>query len=263
LFFDFFLDKLSPPMVCGGRTPLLPGIDSWVGTASLDQTDTPMKKLIATLSTLMMITSCASTRDPRSNYDTELEIPSYTVLRQKGNLEIRQYEPHIVATATVKGDYDTASRDGFKILGAYIFGDNQARTEIPMTAPVSSSIPANTSENISMTAPVGVTEESEGSWKISFTMPSNYNLDTLPKPTDPRVQFEERSSNKMAAAIFSGFTTEASLKNKEIQLVDWLREENLQYTEPVVIARYNAPFTLPWNRRNEILLQILEGPDSI
>ncbi len=62
---------------------------------------------------------------------------------------------------------------------------------IAMTAPVGAQPIAkdNTGETIDMTAPVA-TEPKAGAkgeakvWEITFTMPSEYTLETLPKPTD-------------------------------------------------------------------------------
>ena len=82
------------------------------------------------------------------------EEPEFTVLFQEGNLEIREYEPRIIAHVKTIGDFDDASSKGFKMLADFIFGNNTINNtskKISMTAPVSASL---SSKKISMTAPV-------------------------------------------------------------------------------------------------------------
>ena len=80
-----------------------------------------------------------------------VEEPSYQVILQEENKEIRKYEPTIVAKTSVQGDYREAQNEGFRSLAGYIFGKNKKNTDIAMTAPVTQE-PVN--ETIAMTAPV-------------------------------------------------------------------------------------------------------------
>jgi len=52
------------------------------------------------------------------------EEPKFTVLLQEGSLEIREYEPRIIAHVKTTGDFDDASSKGFKMLADFIFGNN-------------------------------------------------------------------------------------------------------------------------------------------
>ena len=79
------------------------------------------------------------------------ETPKYKILQQDGDFEVRQYEPRIVAEVSVDGEMDTATREGFRILAAYIFGKNAGQQSIAMTAPVTQ---AADPVKIAMTAPV-------------------------------------------------------------------------------------------------------------
>ena len=54
------------------------------------------------------------------------EEPKYTVLTQVDDFELRRYDEQLVAQTWVSGDQDSASREGFKILADYIFGNNTA-----------------------------------------------------------------------------------------------------------------------------------------
>ncbi|MFB1001418.1 MAG: heme-binding protein, partial [Pseudomonadales bacterium] len=53
-----------------------------------------------------------------------------------GNFEIRQYSSYVIAETTIKGDFDNASGDAFRILAGYIFGKNKGENKIAMTSPV-------------------------------------------------------------------------------------------------------------------------------
>ena len=65
-----------------------------------------------------------------------VEEPSYQVILQQENKEIRRYDPNIVAKTNIKGEYKEAQNEGFKILAGYIFGKNKKNVDIAMTAPV-------------------------------------------------------------------------------------------------------------------------------
>jgi len=67
------------------------------------------------------------------------EEPEFTLISQENSIEIREYQPKIIARVEVEGDFDDASSKGFKLLADYIFGNNVLDGEtqkISMTAPV-------------------------------------------------------------------------------------------------------------------------------
>ena len=64
------------------------------------------------------------------------EEPKYAVIEKESPFEIRSYEPMIVAEVQVDGDLDGASGQGFRLIAAYIFGQNRVNEKIAMTAPV-------------------------------------------------------------------------------------------------------------------------------
>jgi hypothetical protein len=129
-----------------------------------------------------------------------LEEAKYTVLLKEESFELRQYEPHIVAETMVEGDYDKAGNEGFQRLFKYISGENQKKQSIAMTAPVSQDAGP---EKIAMTAPVSQ-ERTGGQWRIAFVMPSEYTMDTLPQPVDPKVSLRQVPARRMAAITYSG-----------------------------------------------------------
>jgi hypothetical protein len=143
-----------------------------------------------------------------------IEEAKYTVLERQGDFEIRQYEPLIVAETLVGGKFQDVGNEGFRRLYDYISGKNHKREGIPMTAPVSQEA---ASEKISMTAPVNQ-KKVGGKWRITFLMPSQYTLETLPEPADPRVHLTKVPGQLMAALIYSGTWSRWRYEEKKTRL---------------------------------------------
>ena len=183
------------------------------------------------------------------------EEPKYSVLEKESPFELRSYEPMILAEVQVEGDLDEASSQGFRLIAAYIFGQNQASQKMAMTAPVTIDEQSVKSEKIAMTAPVGI-ESSAGKWTVSFVMPSQYTMETLPKPLNPTVRLRQIPATKRAVITFSGFYSPQKVAEKTLELESWIRARNLQANGSPHFARYNPPWTLPFMRRNEVMLNV-------
>ena len=143
-----------------------------------------------------------------------IEQPRYRVLEQDGDLEIRQYEPFIVAETFVDGDFGASGNEGFGRLFRYITGSNQAKASISMTAPVQQRAGG---QELAMTAPVTQRAAPAGHW-VSFMMPSGLDLRTLPQPADARVRLRQVPGQTMAALRYSGFWGEARYRKEEDRL---------------------------------------------
>lgn len=183
-----------------------------------------------------------------------IEEPKYTVLEQEKPFELRAYAPKIIAETLVSGDLDDASSAGFRLIADYIFGNNTLASgeseEISMTAPVT--VEAK-SEKISMTAPVTMAE-ADGKWAMHFVMPSQYTLETLPKPNNPAVSLRALPSKNYAVIRFSWFASEEKVAKKTAELLAWMKSKNIMPTGKAELARYNPPWTLPFLRRNEVMI---------
>jgi hypothetical protein len=186
-----------------------------------------------------------------------IEEATYTVIMKEENFELRQYEPHIIAETMVEGDFDKAGNEGFRRLFKYISGENQKKQSIAMTAPVSQDAG---SEKIAMTAPVSQ-ERTGGQWRIAFVMPSEYTMDTLPQPVDPKVILRQAPARRMAAITYSGSWSKARYEEHKALLEAFIQKQKLQPLGEPVLARYNSPFTLWFLRRNEVLVPV-QMPDE-
>ncbi|MEH2209552.1 SOUL family heme-binding protein [Nostoc sp.] len=188
---------------------------------------------------------------------SQTEEPKYSVLQSYNDIEIRQYEPKIVAETVIQTERDRANKAAFSILAAYIFGENTSVTKIAMTAPVTQSQP---SEKIAMTAPVIQQEAGENlatsAWAVQFVMPSEYTLATLPKPKDSRITIKEVPSNKVAAICFSGLAEDEQLQENEAKLSAFLARQGIETKGKAIYAFYDSPFILPAFRRNEVMLEL-------
>jgi hypothetical protein len=183
------------------------------------------------------------------------ETPTYEVLLKDENKEIRAYASHVVAKTTVPGDYRKAQRDGFKILASYIFGGNTQKQSISMTAPVSQQA-NSTKEQIAMTAPVSQFREESG-WTMTFTMPSQYQIETLPTPNDPRVVFDQIPAKLIASLQFTGGRGEKRNREKSEELKQWIQSKTkYRILSGPSSSGYDPPWTLPFFRRNEVHFEI-------
>lgn len=207
-----------------------------------------MKKVGLTLLTVLLASAAGNSM--------AIEEAKYTVSVQQDKLEIREYEPSIVAEVVVDDNFEDASNAAFRALFNYISGENTGRNKIAMTSPVTQT-PAP--EKIAMTSPVGQRKSDQG-WAVSFMMPASYTMDTIPVPNNPSVAIREIPAYRAAAIRYSGGWSEKSYQKHLARLLEWVEAENLEAAGEPLWARYNAPFT-PWfMRRNEILIPLHTRP---
>ena len=181
-----------------------------------------------------------------------VEKPKYVLADRIEEIEIRDYPPMVVAEVEVPGERKAAINQGFKRIANYIFGDNSPGRKIEMTAPVTQQA---SGEKIAMTAPV-LQEAGTDLWKVRFILPASYRLETLPTPNDKGVRLIALPPQRYAAVTFSGLATEDSIASHKRRLFDTLTKHGVTVQGEAILAFYNPPWTLPFLRRNEILIKI-------
>lgn len=196
-----------------------------------------------------------------------IEEPAYEVERRIGDVELRRYAPYVVAEVTVSGPAESAGNAAFPILAGYIFGKNKGERRMAMTAPVTQ---ASTPVKMAMTAPVTQFAQapapgasaapgaaaSADSHVVQFVLPANVRLDTAPEPVDARVRLRQVEAHRLAAIRYSGRWTQANYDEQLARLQATLGEAGVAWTGEPVLARYNAPMTPPFMRRNEVWLAL-------
>ena len=187
-----------------------------------------------------------------------IEEPRFQVERvlEPKRIELRRYEPYVVAEVTVPGPAEQAGNQGFSYLGGYIFGRNQGDRKIAMTAPVTQ---AAQPVKIAMTAPVAQARADSGAgYVVQFMMPSSFTMDTLPLPTDPKVRLKEVPGQRVIAVMYSGTWSQNNYDEHLTLLKAAAEKAGLKTQGEPVYARYDAPW-VPWfMRRNEIWLGVVE-----
>jgi hypothetical protein len=180
---------------------------------------------------------------------SRVEQPEYKIEAFDGSIEIRSYGPMIAAEAVVEGERKAAINEGFRLIAAYIFGANKPNTKIAMTTPVQQQ-----KQTIAMTAPV--TQQGSGNaWTVRFIMPKSWTMETLPTPTDARVNLRSIPGRRFIAVTFSGLATNEAIAKHTDALRRYAADHKLSRGEPL-LAFYNPPWTLPFFRRNEVMLEL-------
>jgi len=120
-----------------------------------------------------------------------------------------------------------------------------------MSAPVTQT----KSDKIAMTAPV--IQQGDGtSWKVRFVMPAAYQIDTLPKPNNDAIKLKEVPGKRFSVIRFSGLASNENLQEHEKELRSFIKERNLKPLSLAIYAFYNPPWTLPFLRRNEVMIEV-------
>ena len=197
-----------------------------------------------------------------------IEKPHYEVLLTAEGFEIRRYAEYIVAEVEIDGGMHESGNSAFRILAGYIFGNNVAGEKMRMTAPVEASA-AEEGERMNMTAPVESQPGTDGTTTYAFVMERKYTLETLPEPVDPQIRIAVRPARTMAVRRYTGTWSEANYTEHRTALFEALEAAGLEPLGAPVWARYNAPVT-PWfMRRNEVMVEVnwppgtgAAGPDS-
>lgn len=163
------------------------------------------------------------------------EEPEWVLVKDLGEVEIRHYGPIVQARTPMPAENGSSSV--FRILADYIFGGNAEQQEIAMTTPVERTM-------------------AEYANYMAFNMPAGYSINTLPVPSGGAVTLHEVPARTLAVLRFSGWARDAVVQDKRRELLDKLASHGIQPKAPPILAQYNPPWTPPWSRRNEVMVEI-------
>ena len=122
-----------------------------------------------------------------------------------------------------------------------------------MTAPVEV---ARGPEKIAMTAPVETARGAAGT-RMPFFLPVRFKRETAPAPTDSHVRIVEVAGETLAVLRFSWVAPDAEVARRRDALLRALEASGWEPGSEVVTLFYDAPFKLPFVRRNEIAVPVL------
>jgi len=178
-----------------------------------------------------------------------LEGPEYKVLRVLSNgssgigrVELRQYKPFTIAKRGMPGvnTSNFASGQGFMSLASYLFGNNSDAVAMQMTSPVEISFGAGEDAN------------------MSFVLPKAFSSSPPEPQVGEDIQIARIQDRLVVAKRFTGIVTEGEVQRQRDELEQVLDVEDLQQvnSEEYSILQYNAPFTVPWRRVNELIVAV-------
>ena len=186
---------------------------------------------------------------------TKVDLTSETLTKERG-FSMRQYEKMIIAETKAQGaSYQEALNNGFRSIADYIFGNNTAKGKIAMTAQVVE----QKGEKIAMTAPVieeGFEQNGIYETQMSFVMPGKYTMETIPQPNNLAVTLREIPGSTTAVIRFSGWVDKKKAEKMRTRLRSVLEENGIAPTSEIRLAQYNPPWTPPWMRRNEVMVDV-------
>lgn len=162
-----------------------------------------------------------------------IEEPTYELVRSDGDFAVRDYGSMVVAEAQVDASFEDAGSEAFRPLFNYI-SDN----DIAMTAPVTQQATGDT-------------------WAVRFVMPEDYTQESLPEPTSSAVIMKTMPPRRVAVIRYSGTWSSTNYRDHLTELTSWIESEGYEVAGDAEWARYNAPFSLWFMRRNEIHLPIV------
>ncbi|MET0795617.1 MAG: heme-binding protein [Polyangiaceae bacterium] len=197
------------------------------------------------LAALVASLSASLTRWQMARWVTEKA--RYRVESSDGDFEVRHYASRIQAETVINAaPWERSLNDGFHRLAGYIFGDNGGHQKIAMTAPV--------------TMTLGAVDRSTRT--VAFKMPDSYPLETLPEPNDRRITLRRIPARRIAVLTFSGRYGKELPNRKRMELLTRVRNARLLPIGDVTFAGYDAPWTLPLLRRNEVLVEVSSLPNT-
>ena len=168
---------------------------------------------------------------------SKIEKQPYRVVKKESGFEVRFYPPATFATIRSSAkNYRELSGSGFRKIAGYIFGNNE------------------TSAKIAMTSPVHMDINQDGS-SMSFVMPSEYDIKSLPRPNDAKVEIHESPSEYAAAIEFGGYANDETISKYAEQLKKSLEEKGIKPIGHFRHLGYNPPYQLV-GRKNEVIVAV-------
>jgi DNA gyrase inhibitor GyrI len=160
------------------------------------------------------------------------EEANYEVVKKNNIYEIRKYSDRLVVETEISNQGSS-----FRKLFNYISGNNDKNEEIKMTTPVTQM-------------------EKKGNMTMQFYLPSKFNKENTPTPSNSDIKILKIKGGYYAVIKYSGRASDKNFTKHKSILENELKKDDMSILSPPIKATYNGPFTLPMNRRNEVMFEI-------
>ena len=167
---------------------------------------------------------------------SKYETPEYEVIMKDNEYEIRKYTDFFIVE--YENEMDPEINKGFGSLFNYISSDNKEKEKISMTTPV-------------------IQEVTSANKKMAFVVPGKFGQQ-IPEPNNPNLKIKKFDEGLFAVIQYSGFSNKSKELQREKKLESWISDNVYQRKSNYMLAFYNAPFTLPMLRRNEIWVRVIK-----
>ena len=160
------------------------------------------------------------------------EEANYEVVKKNEIYEIRKYSDRLAIETDISNQGSS-----FRKLFNYISGNNEDNEKIKMTTPVTQM-------------------EKKGNMTMQFYLPSKFNKENTPAPSNSDIKILKIKEGYYAVIKYSGRASDKNFTKHKSILENELKKDDMSILSPPIKATYNGPFTLPMNRRNEVMFEI-------
>lgn len=188
---------------------------------------------------LFSILTLISTTSMAKTLDTKYEV----IKKITDSIEIREYQDLTLITTHDK-DCQTENQESsktqnklFRPLFNFITGNNSDDKKYNMTTPVFAKV-------------------QKGCSSLSFVI-ANEDNEKIPAPNDKEVEVSTLKSSKFIVIRFSGRAIDKNFAKYETILREEIEKQGIRadLSQPIR-AYYNAPWTLPFLKRNEVMFRV-------
>jgi hypothetical protein len=166
------------------------------------------------------------------------EKQQFTLVRDYGDFEIRNYPAHVLMQVEVEGDFMRAGNVAFGPLISYISGNNLGRQKIAMTAPV-------------IQEPVG-----QDSHLVSFVLPNGTDPKDVPIPANSRVVMKAMPEQLTGVRKFGGGWNEKKFMSEGELLLAAVVQAGFEPVGNLYWARFDPPWKPGFLKSNEVLINL-------
>lgn len=184
--------------------------------------------------------------------------PHYDLVINEEHVQLRHYHSYHVARVRVESDEDDQNREtAYMRLLNYMLGRNSRQETIEAMVPI---IQEDVAARMTALMRLANHQEDEHitAFEVSMILPPYLNSESAPLPLDPEIQVQKVNPHLTAAVKFAGLCGSKKQIRLSKYLRLWLHDKGYTPVSAPRLAKYNPPLTLPFMRRNELLIDVVK-----